>query len=428
MRSTKGQAAVLLLLVATSLVTDVAAKCDRTGLDKETRGGTWTVYMLKEYDWVDYIIIAGCAASSFVPGVGWFVSSFCAAGLVGTITNALNTYFVKQAVAPPTQTQLKDGLAAGGAELTSPDGLYNVRLGVAGFTCKTCNCQSCVKNNVPRFADCKRCGEYCTPEPNRVGIYVATRKNPNAPGGSSTGSRCITINNACSTDYYASVGLANNWSDGSATYLRWWSQGWWKVPANTGTSPVRLCFTGISQFYLHFLDNAVTFNKETSSWCIHSWKKYSIIEMDNKDTIYFNYYDNIAGVGGSTCQEMGSEYKEVIFYRFVHSSSTATNYNINIACSKRAASRATDAANAAVHAIASVRATSGVAALPNPSTVSAGADPEVTTAAIVKEEGSDSNMAAETIAVPAAAADGTKPAPVVGSADLAGTAAKPASP
>jgi hypothetical protein len=38
-------------------------------------------------------------------------------------------------VAPPTETQLIDGLVAGGSELLSQDGRV-VRMGVLGFTCK----------------------------------------------------------------------------------------------------------------------------------------------------------------------------------------------------------------------------------------------------------------------------------------------------
>jgi hypothetical protein len=137
--------------------------------------------------------------------------------------------------------------------------------------------------------------------------------NPTTPGGSgsSTGtSRCITINNACPTEYYTSVGLANTWNDGSTSYTRWWSQGWYKVPANTGASPVRLCYNGISQFYLHFQNSAVTFSSaETSSWCVHSWKKHSIMEMDNKSTKYYNYYDFNAGEL-SSCWQLGCRVRE----------------------------------------------------------------------------------------------------------------------
>lgn len=112
---------------------------------------------------MDYAKYAGCAAAAFVPGLQP-LSALCAGGLVEEIYDAAHNY-----VAPPTETQLIDGLVAGGSELLSQDGRV-VRMGVLGFTCKACNCRSCWKNGAFRFGDCKRCGEFCTPEPNRVGI------------------------------------------------------------------------------------------------------------------------------------------------------------------------------------------------------------------------------------------------------------------
>jgi hypothetical protein len=59
---------------------------------------------------------------------------------------------------------------------------------------------------------------------------------------------------------------------------------------------VRLCYSDITQFYIHFLNDAVTFgNVGTSMWCINNAKKFSITEMDIKDGKYFNFYDFDAG-------------------------------------------------------------------------------------------------------------------------------------
>ena len=155
---------------------------------------------------------------------------------------------IKAAVAPPTKTDLVKSLSEGIA-VASANGADSVRIGVLGFKCKarllrlgqlclgvgwggklvasagagarvrarkasgsvdssygggiarsstparsptsshTTRAQVC---NCCLFKSCRDC-QYCFPEPNRIGIYVAVKKG----GGNVGAQRCIKLINKC---------------------------------------------------------------------------------------------------------------------------------------------------------------------------------------------------------------------------------------
>lgn len=158
--------------------------------------------------------------------------------------------------------------------------------------------------------------------------------------------------------------------------------------------------------------------------------------MDTKGSQYYNYYDFTAGVGGNTCSEMGSDYKDVTFYRFVYSSSSVTNYNININCNSRVASRAAAAGTKALRATASVQPTGEVAILPNPTTADIMSKlTDSTTTASTKDSAPDELLVATgpDVAVfapmpQAAAGDDSKAEQADGSSDNSSKVSKGASP
>ena len=148
----------------------VMAGCNRSSLDNIKKSGNWDdIYNVKEFTWADYLVqLSVCgAAAAFSGGVG---TIGCASGILGFIETSIFTYITAGRYSP---AQLIDAIKLG--SIIAGD-QYEGKVGLTIFQCTTCNCKSCIKRGVPRIGDCKRCGEYCIPEPNHVSIYIARRK------------------------------------------------------------------------------------------------------------------------------------------------------------------------------------------------------------------------------------------------------------
>lgn len=151
----------------------VMAGCNRSSLDNIKKNGNWDdIYNVKEFTWADYLVqLSVCGAAAALSGGAG--TTVCASGIYGFIETSIFTYLTAGRYSP---AQLIDAIKLG--SIIGGD-KYEGKVGLTIFQCTACNCKSCIKRGIPRIGDCKRCGEWCVPEPNHVSIYIVRRKKGN---------------------------------------------------------------------------------------------------------------------------------------------------------------------------------------------------------------------------------------------------------